>query len=393
VRILFLSAWFPYPADNGSKIRIFNLIRGLSQEHHVTLLSFTDETRHGLIPAELRQICQEVQVVPKKSFSPLSLKARLGFFSLTPRSVLDTFSSEMAELIRRSLTTTHFDVIIASQVMMAGYSRFFSGLPALFEEIELGVLYEQRSKAESLVHRFRHGLTWTKHRRYLARLLRGFRAGTVVSRQEHRLLCGAAIEGSKPIEVIPNCVNVAEYEDFQAAPRPNTLIFTGSFSYFANYQAMRWFTSEVLPNIRAEIPDVRLTVTGNHANRPLPQAQDVELAGYVEDVRPYIAGSWVSLAPIWTGGGTRLKILEAMALCTPVVATSKGAEGIDVLDEENILIADTPQAFADAVTRLLRDPGLRQRLVDNAYRLVCRKYDWAAVMPRFVSLVERVALG
>lgn len=393
MRILFLSSWFPYPADNGSKLRVLNLLKGLSQKHCVTLLSFADETRHGFVPAELRQICEEVQVVPKKSFSPKSLKARLGFFSLTPRSLLDTFSTEMAQLIRRSLVTTHFDLIIASQVMMASYSHLFSGLPAMFEEIEVGVLYEQYSKEESLGRRFRHGLTWAKHRRYLTRLLRRFCAGTVASKQEHQLLINNKISNNARIEVIPNCVNGAEYEDIETSPRPNTLIFTGSFRYFANYQAMTWFLSEVFPMIRARMPDVRLVITGDHADRPLPPTQNVELTGHVEDVRPYIAGSSISLAPIWTGGGTRLKILEAMAARTPVVSTPKGVEGIDALDGEHILIAESPQAFAEAVIRLFRSPALYQRLVESAHRLVCRNYDWAVVMPRFISLVERVAAG
>jgi glycosyltransferase involved in cell wall biosynthesis len=141
------------------------------------------------------------------------------------------------------------------------------------------------------------------------------------------------------------------------------------------------------------VPGVGLTITGDHAGLPLPCTNHVSLAGVVDDVRPLIASASVSLAPIRVGGGTRLKILEAMALRAPVVATSKGAEGLDVRDGEHLLIADTPEAFADATIRLLKEPGLRERLADNAYQLVREHYDWAVVMPRFLHLVERVAHG
>jgi glycosyltransferase involved in cell wall biosynthesis len=117
----------------------------------------------------------------------------------------------------------------------------------------------------------------------------------------------------------------------------------------------------------------------------------VILAGYVENVRSLIARSWVSIAPLFNGGGTRLKILEAMALGTPVVATTKGAEGLDLQSEEHLLIADTPEAFAQQILRLLNGPSLRNRPAENAYPLIREKYDWAIVMPRFLNLVETIS--
>jgi glycosyltransferase involved in cell wall biosynthesis len=154
---------------------------------------------------------------------------------------------------------------------------------------------------------------------------------------------------------------------------------------------MTWFLQEVYPRIQAQAPDVCVTITGDHADLPLPPADNVTLTGFVDDVRPLIASAWVSLVPIRVGGGTRLKILEAMALGTPVVTTSKGAEGLDAKHGEHLLIANSPEAFAEAVIRLLQEPGLRQRLADKAYQLVQERYDLAALMPRFLDLVERVA--
>lgn len=153
---------------------------------------------------------------------------------------------------------------------------------------------------------------------------------------------------------------------------------------------MIWFLRDVFPRIRSEVPKVRLTITGDHADLPLPTGQGVHRTGLVNDVRPLIASSWISIAPIRLGGGTRLKILEAMALRTPVVSTTKGAEGLDLQHDEHLMIADAPEDFARAVIRLATEPRLRERLAQNAYRLLRDRFDWAVVMPRFLDVVERI---
>jgi glycosyltransferase involved in cell wall biosynthesis len=390
MRILFLSRWYPYPPDNGSKLRIYNLLRGLAQEHEVTLLSFVDREDVDLDAPAMRSLCRQIHVVPWKEFEPQSWRARFGFIGLTPRSALDTFSPEMAKRIQQTLTTEDYDLVIASQWSMASYGHCWDGLAAVFEEVEIGVPYERFAHATSVRDRLRHGLTWAKHRAYLARLMQHFRACTVVSDQEHQLL-SKAVPGFEAIAVIPNCINLSEYADVRDKPQANSLIFTGSFRYFANHDAMTWFMQDVYPYIQTQVPDVRLTITGDHADLPLPRAENVTLTGFVDDVRPLIASAWASLVPIRVGGGTRLKILEAMALGTPVVATSKGAEGLEVQDGEHILIADTPDAFGRAVLRLLADTGLRTRLADRGYELVRDNYDWAAVIPGFLDLIEKVA--
>jgi len=390
MNVLFLSGWFPYPPNNGSKLRIYNLLRGLANRHAMHLIAFADQPDVDPAAPELRALCQTVQVVPRRPYRPTSLRALLGFFGPTPRFIVDTYSPHMFDSIVALTTQRSIDAVVASELSTAIYWPAFSTIPALFEDFEIGVLWSKVDRAPSPLHRLRHQLTQVKARHYLSRLLPHFRACTVVSEQERTLLRGVA-PGYEPIEVIPNCINLVDYGNIQPTPEPDTLIFTGSFRYFANHDAMTWFLRDVYPRVQAQVPDVRLTITGDHANLPLPPADNVTLTGFVDDVRPLIASSWVSLAPIRLGGGTRLKILEAMALHTPMVATSKGAEGLDVQHEEHLLIADTPNAFAEAVIRLLKEPSLRQRLTDNAYELVREKYDWDVVMPRFLDLVEQVA--
>ena len=388
-RLLFLSRWFPYPPDNGSKLRIFNLLRGLSREHEVTLLSFASRPAIALDRSGLAKICHDVQVVPWKPYQPDSLRARLGFLNPKPRSVIDTFSPEMEARIGHCVAGGKVDAVIASQIDMAVYAPAFAQLPALFEEVEVGVLYEQFTQAPSLSDRMRYGLTWAKHRRFLSRLVQHFEACTVVSEPERKLLQRVASDVER-VELIPNCINLDDYAHIHANPEPNTLIFTGAFTYRANYEAMLWFLERVFPRIEEVVPEVRLAITGDHANLPLPDAPNVTLTGFVDDVHSLIASSWISLAPIHEGGGTRLKILEAMALRTPVVSTSKGAEGLAVRDGHHLLLADTPETFARAVIHLLQEPASRIRLAQNAFQLVQEQYNWPIVLPRFLRLVRDV---
>jgi glycosyltransferase involved in cell wall biosynthesis len=390
MRILFLSRWFPWPPANGSKLRIYNLLRGLAQYHELTLLSFVDQLGAETYAPEIRSLCQDVRLLPWKSFKPDGFMAQFRLLGTTPRSIAGTFSPEMAEHVREILSARSHDLVIASQLGTACYSRYFRGVPALFDEVEITVPYEKFVRATSFRRRVRGGFTWAKHRRYLAGLLGDFQACTVVSAKEQQLL-SRAVPSYESIEVIPNFVDLADYAGVRELPQRNTMIFTGSFRYSANYDAMVWFLQEVYPLVQSKIPDICLTITGDHANLGLPPSTNVTLAGFVEDVRPLVVSASVSVAPIRIGGGTRLKILESMALHTPVVTTSKGAEGLDVSHGRHLLIADTPQEFAENVIRLLREPELRRGIADRAYRLLRDNYDRAIVLPRFLSLVQRAA--
>lgn len=389
MNILFLSRWFPYPMNNGSKIRIYNLLRGLSQHHRVTLLSFADQAEVSPDAPEVRAVCSKVRVVPWREFDPRTLRARLGFLSPKPRSVVDTFSPEMAKAIMQALTEEKFDLIIASQLQMAAYAPYFGDAPAAFEEFEIGLFHDQAFSADGKI-RLRRALTWFKLRLYLSQLLRRFRLVTMASERERGLLARNFPQERAKAAVIPNCLNVDEYEGIHAEKQANTIIFSGPFKYRANYEAMTWFVGEVFPLILEQIPEAQLMITGDHENLPLPSMRNVTLAGYVDDIKSLVASCTVSIAPLLSGGGTRLKILEAMALGTPVVATSKGAEGLEAQAGEHLFVADSSLDFAEYVIKILRDEHLRLRLAESARRLVREKYNWGSVLPAYLRLLDAV---
>jgi glycosyltransferase involved in cell wall biosynthesis len=179
-------------------------------------------------------------------------------------------------------------------------------------------------------------------------------------------------------------------------PEPDTLIYPGALSYDANLDAMRYFLREIFPRIRAARPGVRLRITGKttpEQRAALPSTEGVELTGYVHDIRAAVAGAWAEVVPLRAGGGTRLKVLEALAIGTPVVSTSKGAEGLDLAAGEDLLIADTPEQFAQATLKLLGDPMLRERLAARGRATVQARYDWRTIAGQLTDLVEQVVVA
>jgi len=393
MKILFLSGWFPYPANNGSKLRIYNLLCGLARDHEVTLLCFTDTASAEINTSVLSGLCKESYSVPWREFNPKSWRAVIGFLSLKPRFILDTYSPNMENEIRQLVSNNSYDLVIASQLTMASYYPAFEGIKAIFEEIELGGFYEPAHSAGDWPRRIRNWFTWFKLKTYLSQVLNSFAVCTVVSEKEKTIFNGAFPHHQAKALIIPNCIDLKQYQSISIERKCHHLVFSGSFKYAANYDAMLWFLTEVFPLILAQVPDTQLLITGDHADLTLPAIENVHRTGHVEDIKSLIASCSVSIVPIRSGGGTRLKILEAMAVGTPVVSTTKGAEGLLVIHGEHILIADTPEGFAAQVVQILLDQEFSRQIAANALHLVKEQYDWARIMPRLLQVVEGTLVG
>jgi glycosyltransferase involved in cell wall biosynthesis len=392
MNVLFLSRWFPYPPDNGSKIRAFNLIGRLSLHHEIDLVSFAPEMVAEERLAVMRRYCRRVDVALYEPFQPDRLMARLGFFSRRPRSVIDTHSVEMQRLVKEAERGCSFDVVIASEIDMAPYALALQSTPKVLEELELTKIHDRFIGQRHPLKKLRSGLTWWKLSRYIVDLLRAFDGCTVVSEREREQVLQVSPRGC-PVTIVPNGVDVALYAMDFGPPEADTLVYSGALTYSVNFDAVDFFLREVFPSIQAQRPDVRLSVTGKLEGVPidrLPVNDGLVLTGYLDDVRPTVARSWACVVPLRAGGGTRLKILEALALGTPVVSTSMGAEGLAVTPGADILIADEPTEFADATLRLLEDPALRAELAANGRRLVRGRYDWDQIGEQLDQFLHQV---
>jgi glycosyltransferase involved in cell wall biosynthesis len=234
---------------------------------------------------------------------------------------------------------------------------------------------------------------WRRLRRYEAQTCR--RADCVLAVSEADAASLRAVVPDLDVTIVPNGIDTRSYQ-----PQPpssevqvpkGTLVFTGTMDFRPNVDAVLWFTRRVLPRVQAEMPEVHLLVVGQRPHRRLDVLREnpaVTLTGWVEDVRPYIAQAMVYVAPLRMGGGTRLKLLEAMAMGKPVVATRLGAEGYPVTGGRELLLADTPADFAAAIVALARAPDQRAALGQAARAFVEQRYDWQAIVPMVEGAYE-----
>jgi len=336
--------------------------------------------------------CHTIGVVPYQPFRPSTLQATLGFFNSKPRSVIATHSKDMAQRVKYALSGNGYDLVIVSQRDMADYLDGIEHPTAILEELELSAFYEAYAHEQALTHRLRSGLTWWKASRYYRRILEGYAALTVVSEDEKRVVQHVTPVGHR-LEVVPNGIDLAHYRALETQPQERTILYCGSLTYDANFDAVCSFLEEIFPHILDVYPQTKLRVTGALQGVDLDKLQaseSVEFTGYLEDVRPIIAKSWVSVVPLRIGGGTRLKILESLAMGTPVIATRKGAQGLAIQSGEGILIADSPQQFGEYVIDVFEQPELRQAL-SMAGKISVRTYDWERIGPQFNRLVLELA--
>ncbi|MCB9454388.1 MAG: glycosyltransferase [Anaerolineaceae bacterium] len=395
MRILWLSHWFPYPSDNGAKLRIFHLMQQLGKRHEVGLISFADPLPGDPHIQALAPFCQVISTHHGPMFHKSGLAELPGYFAPMPRHLVNSYDPAVAAAIAECVASGWPELIIAHEAGPVGgmshYALPYPQFPRVIEDLELVAYQTARDSAQGTKSRVGWQMRWWKTAQYVRRLLAEFDACTVPSVEEQTCIAEIAPEHRATLPVIPNGADMAGLEGDYGQPEADTLIFSGALSFNFNYAAMAYFLGEVWPIIRQQRPNVTLRITGKTdtaTQASLPPHQGVIFTGYVDDIRPVIARSMVSIAPLLQGGGTRLKILEAMALGVPVVATSKGAEGLAAESGRDILIADTPPALAEAVLRLLQDATLRESLRQNALELIRTQYDWRAIGGKFTDMLE-----
>jgi sugar transferase (PEP-CTERM/EpsH1 system associated) len=393
MKILFLSTWFPFPPDQGSKIRAYHLLRALALRHEVSLISFRDKELQREAIDQIERLCTRVRVIEEEPFTQSLLGRIFGWFSPKPRAVVGGFSTTMAEEVDRQVRQWQPDVVIALTYVAAMYAKHIQAavLIADVDNLLSLMLYEEYLRTTNWMRKLRRGLAFRKFLRFERELYGPFDLNLVTSERDARRIREYIPLSEEQVLVVPNGVDVKRFQPGLYSPQPGSMVFNGALSYEPNHDAMVLFLNEIYPRIKAQIPAATLSITGSTSNvdlDPIPLHEGVKLTGYVEDIRQVVARSSVCVAPLRKGAGTRLKILEAMALGVPVVTTSKGAEGLCVESGKNLLIADSADDFASATIKLLNDENLRGRIVTEASELVREHYDWESIGASFVTAVE-----
>jgi len=393
MHILFLSRWFPFPENNGSKVRIFNVLKQLAKHHTIDLVSFHDE---GLAPAHLevmKQWCRRVEAVPFLDYKPGDMKALMAVFSSAPRSFVATDNPAMYAAAQRMAQDFPPDLVIAGELGMAPYAAKIDAPARAIDNLELGGIHNRYAGAQSMPARFRNGLTWTKMAAYFRTLLRKFNGCTVCSLDEMAIAQKLGHAGMSLV-FVPNGIDMQSLQGEWGPPEGGSMIYTGALTFKINQEAVRHFADEILPLIVQAVPNAQMRVTGKITGVPeksIPRHPSLHYTGYLEDVRPAIARSWASVVPLRAGSGTRIKIVESMAIGTPVVSTPKGAEGLDLQAGRDLLIADSPRDFADATVGLLSNASLRQSLVEQGRQTALARFDWGLLGNSLNSFVEEIA--
>lgn len=400
-KLLFLTPDLPYPPHQGAAIRTFNLIKNLAPSHEIHLLSFVQQSNASRRPGTLSTYCANMATVPAPSRSSKS-RALSVLFSSKPDMALRLPSRRFANQLRLCLLRERFDFVQVEAIEMAQYGLAVKrmSLPSqpqvVFDDINAEYLLQKRA-FESDVGHPPHWLgalysliQWQKLRRYEAKVCRQVDRVVVVSPADREALLELVPELHST--VVPNGVDTSYYTPTEREKESDTtLVFTGKMDFRPNVDAVLWFAREVLPLIREAVPQARLRVVGRNPHprlKPLAGRTDITLTGYVDDVRPHVAEAGVYVVPLRVGGGTRLKVLEAMSMGKAIVTTSLGREGIDVADGRELVIADDASAFARSVVDLLRDREGRRELGRAARSLAESNHDWRHITPLLEQVYE-----
>jgi sugar transferase (PEP-CTERM/EpsH1 system associated) len=390
------------PLDKGGKLRTWHIMRELARHHEITYLSFADGSQTAADRDGMREVCTRLETVPRTD----ATKGTLRFYAEVARYLTDpapyaaakyrspAFRERLAALLR----SESFDLIVCDFLVPAINLPDRLPCPSILftHNVEAEIWRRHADNARSVVSRRLLTQQWQRMLRFERSVLSRFDLVLAVSdadRNTFSRLYPDALRRS--IHVVQTGVDTTYFTPRPAEATPH-LVFTGSMDWLPNEDGMLFFVNEVLPHIRAVLPDVTLSIVGR---APTPAVQrlagrdGITVTGRVEDVRPHIAKGTVYIVPLRIGGGTRLKIFEAMAMGKAVVSTTIGAEGLPITPGRNILIADEPAGFAGAVVRLVRDDGLRNRIESEARRLVVERYDWSAVAADFKAALERVPRG
>ena len=401
LKILFLSNRSPLPIKDGHTRRTFNILKGLSEKNQVYFLSLyeTPEEIETDNVKELESFCHRVELLPSpsKKFSiPMLVRLIRSFFSREPYTIWRHYSKKLSKRVAHLINKNEFDLVHCDILPIVYTIRNKDNIFRSVTDHDVSYLKCLRMAKDSsnlLLEAFCY-LEAFKLKRLESRIFRELELGIVVSEVDKSLLQKLCPEGR--FEVIENGVDVSKFRPNPEKADPNTLLWVGGFDHFPNKQGIYWFLDSVFPLIKRGLPEIELQLIGGGVPDKLKRLASadfsIKLLGYVDDPIPYIQRATVFIVPILSGSGTRLKLLEAMAVGKAIVTTNIGCEGIEGADDKHFLITDTPEQFSAAITKLLNDKKLRLFISNNARQIAEKKYDWKILLERLDSVYKELLM-
>ena len=398
MRILWLKTELLHPVDKGGKIRTFHMLKELKRQGHaITYLTLDDGAGSPDAHQRAEEYCDKLLSIKHHTRPKFSagfyaeLAANLA--SSLPYFIRKYRSEAMRREVLRLAPQDEFDVLVCDFLQPSVNVPEGLQMPTvLFQHNVEAMIWKRHYEVQSnpLKKLYLYG-QWRKSFHYEGAACRRFDRVVAVSREDREKM-----ESDYHLSGVADVPTGVDTEYFSpradVAREPHNLVFTGSMDWLPNEDAIQYFTKEILPRIRQAVPDVVLTVVGRNPYQSLVELSrrdpSVVVTGRVEDVRPYMERAAAYVVPIRIGGGTRLKIYEAMAMEKPIVSTRIGAEGLPVEDGRELLLADEPEDFASRVVRVLKDEAFAEALGRRAGLVVRERFGWDRVSERFAEICE-----
>jgi glycosyltransferase involved in cell wall biosynthesis len=388
LKILFLTNRSPYPIKDGQSRRTYNILKGLARRHEVHLLSLFESAEEAAPESveHLKSFCRQVEMfpAPRKTLS-LGMVVRLlrSLLSTEPYTIWRHYSRSHVDRVRMRLEATPFDVVHCDILPLAYCIRDLRSPFRTLTDHDVSYVKANRLAAQArnpLLKLFLY-LEALKLKRLESRIFATLDLGIAVSDLDRKHLERLCPGGR--FAVVENGVDTQAFVPNPNAVEPNALVWVGGFHHYPNCEAVRYFLEKIHPLIKQEEVETRLYVVGSGIPEWLRRLAisdpSIVLTGYVDDPLPYIQRAAVFVVPVLSGGGTKLKVLEAMAAGKGIVSTPIGVEGIEGKDQEHFIVANGPEAFSSGVVSLLRNRAFRERLGASARKRATEKYDWEAI--------------
>ena len=399
MKILWLKTELLHPVDKGGKIRTYHLLKQLKADHHITYLTLDDGSAPADAVDNAVEYCHDLIRIPhatREKFSPgfyAELAANMA--SPLPYAIRKYKSEQMTKAIREATSKDRFDVVICDFLAPAvNLPRDLRTPVVLFQHNVEASIWQRHYEVQSNPIKKRYLYwQWRKMQKFERAACRRVDRVIAVSEADAQMM--ERDYGLEKVYDIPTGVDIDFFKPTSTVTtRRNSLVFTGSMDWLPNEDAMQYFINDVMPLVRETVPDLRLTIVGRSPYPSLVELaqtdKNITVTGRVDDVRPYIEEATAFIVPIRIGGGTRLKIYEAMAMEKPVISTTVGAEGLPVRDGKDLMLADDPKAFAEAVVKVLSDSTLATRLGKSAAELVRQNFGWRGVSANMAQVCNTV---
>jgi len=384
-----ITPYLPFPLVSGGQIRTYNLLKSLHNKHEITLLSFIREDEEKKYLPELKKYAKNVYTFKKiKPFS-LSNILKSGFTSY-PALMTMYLSEEVKRLITDILKKEQFDLIHAETFYVMSNIPRSVNIPKLLVEqtIEYKVYQSFVSSIKFLPLKKLLGIDVAKIKKWETYYWRVADKVIAMSQADEEVMKTEI--RSRDIDVVPNGVDTESFFNIKKTDNDKkTILFLGNFKWIQNKEAIIYLRDKVWPIISAKMPKAKLWIVGRNPSREVLEMQSKNIkVESVEDIKDAFAASSVLLAPMLSGGGTRYKILEAMASGTPVVSTTLGVEGLDVEDKKHVFLGETPEDLADLTINILNNPSIAVEIVKNARKLIAEEYNWLRIATKLDEIYE-----